>query len=55
MEKKSSIKLSSVLLWFVLGLSLVHFTFLLLGLFGIITPDCLERDSFNYIISFGLV
>ena len=55
MEKKGSIKLSSVLLWVVLGLSLVHFTFLLLGLFGIITPTCLERDTFNYIVSFVLV
>ncbi|MBR2909144.1 MAG: hypothetical protein IKC11_02225 [Clostridia bacterium] len=54
MEKKS-IKLSSILLWAVLGLSLVHFTFLLLGLFGIITPACLERPTFNYVISFVLV
>lgn len=55
MKNKESIKLSSILLWVVLGLSLVHFTFLLLGLFGIITPACLERDTFNYIVSFVLV
>ena len=55
MEKKERIKLSSVLLWAVLGLSLVHFTFLLLGLFGVVTPACLERSSFNYILAFALV
>lgn len=52
---QNKIKLSSVLLWAVLALSLVHFSFLLLGLFGIIVPACLERSSFNYIVSFVLV
>ena len=52
---QQKIKLSSVLLWAVLALSLVHFTFLLLGLFGIIVPACLEREGFNYILSFVLV
>lgn len=52
---KEKIKLTSILLWTVLGLSLVHLTFLLLGLFGVVTPDVLNRDSFSYILAFVLV
>lgn len=57
MEKKQKfkIKFTDALLWSVLALSLVHFTFLLLGLFGVIVPACLERASFNYIVAFVLV
>lgn len=52
---KKQIKLSSILLWTTLSLSPIHFAFLMLGLFGIITPACLERNTFNYIVSFVLV
>lgn len=49
------IKFSDVLLWIVLALSLVHLTFLLLGLFGVLTPSWLTREYFNYIVAFVLV
>lgn len=55
MDKKEKIKFSSILLWTVLGLSLVHLTFLLLGLFNVVTPSTLERENFNYILAFALV
>ena len=54
MEKRK-IKLSTVLLYGVLALSLAHFTILLLSLFGVITPAWLERIGFNYIVAFALV
>lgn len=54
-NKKITVKFNTILLCGILLLSLVHLTFLLLGLFNVITPDCLKRDSFNYILSFVLV
>lgn len=48
-------KLMTVLLYGLLALCVVHCTFLLLGLFDVLTPACLERDYFNYVIAFVLV
>lgn len=47
-------KFVSILIYSLLALSLVHCTFLLLGLFDVLTPDCLLRESFNYIVAFVL-
>ena len=56
MEKtKKHIKISNILLWCTLLFSLVHFTFLMLGLFNVLTPDCLNREHFSYITAFILV
>lgn len=52
---KKQIKFSNILLWCVLAFSLVHFTFLMFGLFNVLRPNCLEREQFNYIFSFVLV
>ena len=54
-RKKKQIKISNILLWCTLGFSLIHFTFLMLGLFNVLEPDCLKREHFNYIVSFVLV
>lgn len=56
MEKKQSkIAFSEILLWIVLALSIVHLVFLMLGLFGVLTPSYLERPYFSYIVAFVLV
>lgn len=47
-------KFISILIYSLLALSLVHCTFLLLGLFDVLTPDCLSRETFNYILAFIL-
>lgn len=47
-------KFISILIYSLLALSLVHCTFLLLGLFDVLTPDCLSRETFNYILAFVL-
>ena len=54
-KTKKQIKISNILLWCTLLFSLVHLTFLMLGLFNVLTPDCLEREQFNYIVAFVLV
>lgn len=43
-----------ILIYSLLVLSLVHCTFLLLGLFDVLTPDCLLRQHFNYVLAFVL-
>ena len=55
MSKKSNIKFSSILLWSILALSVIHFTILMLSLFGVFSIEILERSNFNYIIAFVLV
>ncbi len=52
-EKKFSF--SNFLLWAVLVLSVAHLVFLLLGVFNVLTPKCLTREYFNYILAFVLV
>lgn len=47
-------KFVSILIYSLLALSLVHCTFLLLGLFDVLTPNCLTRETFNYILAFVL-
>ena len=54
-KSKKQIKVSNILLWCTLVFSLVHFTFLILGLFNVLEPNCLKRENFNYIVSFILV
>ena len=55
MEKTKKISASEIILCCILGLSLVHFTFLLLGLLNVVNQPMLERDGFNYVVSFVLV
>ena len=55
MKNIKTSKISSIILWAVLGLSVVHFTFLILGLFNVVNQPMLEREGFNYIVSFVLV
>lgn len=55
MKKTNKISASSIILWCVLGLSLVHFTFLLLGLFNVLNQPMLEKENFNFVVSFVLV
>jgi len=55
MEKSKKITFSSILLYVVLALSLVHFTFIMLSLFNVLTPAFLESNNFNYVIGFVLV
>lgn len=55
---KKEIKKTSfvtILIYMLLALSLVHCTFLLLGLFNVLTPACLEREHFNYVVAFVLL
>lgn len=46
---------SSFLLYLALVLSVAHLTFLVLGLFGVLTPSYLKREFFNYIVAFILL
>jgi len=55
MKKTNSINISAIILYVLLGLSALHFIFLMLGLFGVVTPECLEREHFNYIVAFVLL
>ena len=48
-------KLMTVLLYGLLALCVVHCAFLLLGLFDVLTPACLEREHFNYVVAFVLL
>lgn len=44
----------TALIYSLLTLSLVHCVFLMLGLFNVLTPNCLQRETFNYIVAFAL-
>lgn len=51
-DKKN--KFMTGLIYGLLGLSVVHCVFLMLGLFNVLTPKCIERETFNYIVAFCL-
>ena len=55
MKQTKNLSFSTILLYILVGLSAVHFVFLMLGLFNVLTPSCLERNSFNYIVAFVLL
>ncbi len=54
MEKNKS-KISTILLYIVLALSVVHLTFLILSLLDVLPIAFLETINFNYILAFALV
>lgn len=55
MKNTKKVSLSAITLYCLFGLSAVHFVFLMLGLFNVLTPNCLNREGFNYIVSFVLI
>ncbi len=54
-KRRKHVKISNIILWSALGFSLIHFTFLMLGLFNVLVPASLERATFNYITAFILI
>lgn len=55
MKNTKKINLINILTYSLLALCAVHFVFLMLGLFDVVNPECLQRDNFNYIVAFVLL